>query len=74
MPTAFKAKAKTSQGNAALLPRSNPRSCGNAPDARSAYAIAYDASCEIANFQVLKRNTKVALRGMLHVACLLIMF
>ena len=38
------------------------------------YATAYDAYSEIANFQVKKRNTKVALRGMLHVACLHIMF
>ena len=30
---------------------------------RAAYATAYDACSEIANFQVLKRNTKVALRG-----------
>jgi len=28
-----------------------PRSCGNASDARNAYAIAYDACTEIANFK-----------------------
>ena len=37
------------------------------------YATAYDACTEIANFQIAKRSTKVALRGN-HVACLLIMF
>ena len=35
---------------------------------------AYDACTEIANFTVKKRNTRVALRGLFHVACLLIMF
>ena len=30
---------------------------------RAAYATAYDASCEIAKFQIAKRSTKVALRG-----------
>ena len=38
------------------------------------YATAYDACTEIANFTVKKRNTRVALRGLSHVACLLIMF
>ena len=41
---------------------------------RTAYATAYDACTEIANFKVKKRNTRVALRGLFHVACLLIMF
>ena len=41
---------------------------------RAAYATAYDACTEIANFKVKKRNTRVALRGLFHVACLLIMF
>ena len=43
--------------------------------ATSAYVrnTAYDASKRNRQFQVVKRNTKVALRG-IHVACLLIMF
>ena len=41
---------------------------------RATYATAYDACTEIANFLIAKRNTKVALRGLFHVACLLIMF
>lgn len=45
------------------MPRSKPRSCGNAPDARSAYATAYDALNRNRQFQVEERSTKVALRG-----------
>ena len=48
--------------------------CGAGNLTRAAYATAYDASCEIANFQDRKRSTKVALRGAIHVACLLVMF
>ena len=40
----------------------------------AAYATAYDAYSEIANFKVKKRNTRVALRGVFHVACLLFVF
>ena len=39
-----------------------------------AYATAYDALNRNRQFQVRKRNTKVALRGLFHVACLHIMF
>ena len=38
------------------------------------YATAYDASRRNRQFQEIKRNTRVALRGLFHVACLLIMF
>ena len=38
------------------------------------YATAYDALNRNRQFQVRKRNTKVALRGLFHVACLHIMF
>ena len=38
------------------------------------YATAYDASRRNRQFQEIKRNTRVALRGVFHVACLLIMF
>ena len=41
---------------------------------RAAYATAYDASRRNRQFQEIKRNTRVALRGLFHVACLLIMF
>ena len=47
---------------------------GNPNQDPVAYATAYDACTEIANFKVKKRNTRVALRGLFHVACLLIMF
>ena len=40
----------------------------------AAYATAYDALNRNRQFQVVKRNTKVALRGVFHVACLPIMF
>ena len=40
----------------------------------AAYATAYDALNRNRQFQVVKRNTRVALRGLFHVACLLIMF
>ena len=40
----------------------------------STYATAYDASRRNRQFQIAKRNTKVALRVQSHVACLLIMF
>ena len=40
----------------------------------AAYATAYDALGRNRQFQVKKRNTRVALRGVFHVACLLIMF
>ena len=39
-----------------------------------AYATAYDALNRNRQFQVVKRSTRVALRGVFHVACLLIMF
>ena len=38
------------------------------------YATAYDASRRNRQFHEIKRSTKVALRGVFHVACLLIMF
>ena len=38
------------------------------------YATAYDALNRNRQFQEIKRNTRVALRGVFHVACLLIMF
>ena len=38
-------------------------SAGGQPNPCSVRNTAYDASCEIANFQVEKRNTRVALRG-----------
>ena len=47
---------------------------GNPNQDPVAYATAYDACTEIANFTVKKRNTKVALRVQSHVACLHIMF
>ena len=40
----------------------------------AAYATAYDACTEIANFQIAKRSTKVALHVQSRVACLLVMF
>ena len=73
MPTALRAKAKTSQRTVAEVPRSSPRSCGNAPYARSAYATAYDALNRNRQFQEIKRNTKLRYVA-IHVACLLVMF
>ena len=49
-------------------PRTRKRASGGT------YATAYDACTEIANFQIAKRSTKVALRVQSHVACLLVMF
>ena len=41
----------------------NPRSCGNASDARSTYATAYDAFWKAANSPSSKAKYEVALRG-----------
>ena len=49
-------------------PRTRKRASGGT------YATAYDAYSEIAKIPMTKRSTKVALRGVFHVACLLIMF
>lgn len=41
---------------------------------RTAYVTAYDALGRNRQFQVKKQNTRVTLRGLFHVACLLFMF
>ena len=50
------------------------RSCGNAPDARSTYATAYDAYSEIAKIFNDKAEYEGCATWTIHVACLLVMF
>ena len=74
MPTALKAKAKTSQGNAALLPRSNRGAAETHPTPAVTYATAYDACSEIANFKLKSGIRRLRYVCNSHVACLLVMF
>ncbi len=55
-------QAERKQGRA-KMPRSNPRSCGNASDARSTYATAYSSFVEKTANLVMERNTTVRTCG-----------